>query len=608
MPAENPVKKKRNVLKTILYALLVLFIIFAAVGFYFYSKRKPILTQYLQKKVTKESKGLYWIKFSDLDFSLFSGNVYVKNLELIPDTATYAKFIAIKESPDNLYRVKINALDILNIGVIKALFQKKLCIDSVKIDQPELTVINKNLPYNDTVQKENPQKLYPIIKKIFKQAEIKGISLTNGSFALVNKNSNEVKHTALNHINIGVKEVLIDSISEKDASRFYGSKSIASSIKNYKLATPDSLYYLTVKDVGFSSQKRQLLFSQIALTPRYNKTAFYQKVKFSKDRYHLKFNTVAVNRIDLQKFINQKKFFSTSANISNADIEVYNNNAFPEDESKKHRWDNFPHQLLQKVAVELKIDTLNLQNINVTYTETNKTSRQTGSISFNHTSGQIFNVTNDSLAKVKNPFAVARLNTRLLNAADLNVNFKFNLTDKKGAFNYAGDLGAINGELLNQTTIPLGMTKVKSLTIQRLTFNANADNYNAGGTMQLYYKNLQIELLKKEEGKKELQKKGLISALANTFIVKDANPDENGDFRIGRIEFKREIQMPFFYFIWQSVFTGIKSSAGLTAPKEKMIDTTTAQATTFFDRVKSFLGISKEKQQERRRQKKASGQ
>lgn len=600
MPAESSTPKKRPVLKVILYALIALMFLLVVGGYYLYSKRKPLLTRYLQEKVTKESKGLYHLKFSDLDFNLFSGNYSVKNIELTADTNRYADLIAIKEAPDNLYHIKVKAFHVLNLSLIKALFQKKLQMDSVNIEQPELYVSNKNQPYNDTVNKENPQNFYPLIKKAFKQVEIKGIALTKGNFTLINRNDKEVKRTALNNLNIDVKEVFIDSLSGKDQSRFYNSKSTVFNLGNYKLATPDSLYYLTVKNVSFSSMQRLLLFDQIALVPRYSKAAFYQKVKVAKDRFALQFKTFSVNDIDLQKLINQQKIFSTSAEIRDARIEVYNNKTFPPEKNEKLRWDNFPHQELQQLAIKLKIDTLNLKNFDVFYAETENDSRLTGGISFNRITGQIFNVTNDSLSKARNHFAAANLKAHFLNTAVLQTNFKLDLTDKKGAFSCTGTLGALQAEKINQASVPLGMTRIKSGSIQKLNFTVNADNYNATGKMQLYYQNLEIELLKKEQGENNFQKKGFISALANTFIVKDANPDASGNFRTGEIKLSRKIDMSFFSFLWQSLFTGIKSSAGLTAEKDAAIETVTKTATTVLDRIKSFFGFSEEQQQKRR--------
>src|SRR5579875_1104580 len=115
MPAEAAVKKKHPILKIMLYSLLGLFILLIAVGSYLYSQRKPLLSSYAEKVVQKKTKGLYHIRFSDIDINIFSGHLHVEDLELLPDTVIYNKLIALKKAPDNLYRVKIKTFDIQNI-------------------------------------------------------------------------------------------------------------------------------------------------------------------------------------------------------------------------------------------------------------------------------------------------------------------------------------------------------------------------------------------------------------------------------------------------------------------------------------------------------------
>ena len=110
----------------------------------------------------------------------------------------------------------------------------------------------------------------------------------------------------------------------------------------------------------------------------------------------------------------------------------------------------------------------------------------------------------------------ARINTHFMNAAPLQVNFKFNLDDKDGAFNYSGTLGKFDGRILDKLVKPLAMVHVQSADVKRLDFNVDANNYNGKGSLQFYYNNLNVQLLKRVNGQAELQKQGLISKLANT--------------------------------------------------------------------------------------------
>ncbi len=80
-----------------------------------------------------------------------------------------------------------------------------------------------------------------------------------------------------------------------------------------------------------------------------------------------------------------------------------------------------------------------------------------------------------------------------------------------------------------------------------------------------------MALLKKEEGKQRLVKKGLLSILANALVIYSDNPSKDGKFTSAPINFKREPTASFFNFIWKSLFQGVKYSVGVTPRKEAEI-------------------------------------
>src|SRR6202000_2005939 len=137
-----------------------------------------------------------------------------------------------------------------------------------------------------------------------------------------------------------------------------------------------------------------------------------------------------------------------------------------------------PHQALQKVALDMKLNRLNIKNTDIIYSETDATTLATGIISFKNTNGYILNVTNDADVKRRNHFMTAHIKTKFMDDAPLAVNFKFDLNAKDGAFNYSGSLGAFDGTILDKLVKPLAMVHVKSADVKRLDFNVDANNYN----------------------------------------------------------------------------------------------------------------------------------
>jgi hypothetical protein len=603
---ETTPTKKKGIARWPGIILLILALLVGG-GYYAYQKYlagdkwKPLLQAQLKEMMAKSTDSLYHIEYSDFDLNITSGNATLTDFRLVPDTAVYNKLVAAHKAPDNLFTLSVKKLSIKNVGAKKAYQEKVLNIDNITIDNPELTIVNKRLPFNDTVKVGTPKTPYQIIKKVFKQLRIDSIALKDISLTYINKSNPVTKKTAIRHLDIGISNILIDSLSSQDPNRFYYTKGIEFILHDYKLATADSLYYMKVKQMAFNTAKRNLILDGAALVPRYSKKGFFDKIKRSDDRFDLSFKRIAISDIDLQRFLRDQKLYAGLLDISNGKVEIYADNKYKGKKTSKIGKD--PHQQLQKVALDMKLKRLNLHNTSITYAEADATSGYTGIINFENTTGTFLNVTNDADAKKLNPFMIARIRTRFLGAGDLAVNFKFNLNAKNGAFNYSGSLGQFDGRKLDKLVRPLALVHVKSADIQKLNFNVDASNYGGKGHLEFYYHNLNVDLLKKDTGKVGLVKQGLISKIANTLIIEDDNPDKKGNFRPGTIDLKREPTTSFFSFLYKALLDGLKPSVGFDRKTENKVNTAVTKITTVLGKFNQFKENRKKRREEKNKEK-----
>jgi hypothetical protein len=595
--------RKKGIARWPLVITLVLALLVAG-GYYAYQRYitgnrwKPYLQAELKALVLKTTDSLYHIEYSDFDLNITTGSATLKDFKLVPDTAVYNKLVALKKAPDNLFTLSVKKLSISNLGAVKAYKEKILNISSIMIDNPDLTVVAKRLKFNDTVKVGKPKSPYEIIKSTFKQLHIDSIALKDISLNYINKNGPVEKHTALKHLNINISDVVIDSLSDKDTSRFYYTKGIDIRVEDYHIATPDSLYKAAIKEIYFSTSKRLIYLDGVSFLPRYSKTDFYLKThEAAGDIYNLKFNRIAIYDVDLQRFLRDQMLYAGTLNIKDGNVQIYSNNAYKGVKSSKIGKD--PEQSLQNVALDMQIRRVNIKNTLISYAESDATSGYTGVISFTHTNATILNVTNDDDIKKVSPYMIARVNTRFMDAGDLNVNFKFNLGSKIGAFNYNGKLGQFDGRKLDKLVKPLALVHVQSADIQKLHFNVDASNYAGKGQLEFYYKNLNVQLLKKVEGKAELQTQGFISKLANTLIIDDDNPDKKGIFRPGPIDVKRESTVSFFSFLYKALLDGLKPSVGFDKKTEGNVNKAIVKVNNIVDKFKAFEANRKAKKQAR---------
>lgn len=589
-------------MKKILWWLFSIIIIIG-IGLFFGAKYlqrnwKPLLEEQLKQAVINSTDSLYKIEYKSLDVNPINGNLKLVDFKLTPLIKVYEKLKITNEAPDNLYELSVDELIINKANAKEAVSTKKLNIATIIIDHPQLKITNNRQPYNDITdsikKKKNP---YELIKEIFKELKINTIQLKDVDFTFVNISNKQKKQTSLKNLNITIKDLLIDSLASQDKNRVYYTKNVEINIKNYQISTPDSLYFVKTDKLSFSTLRNELLLKNVKMEPRLGKAEFHQKAGYAKDRFDLDFENILIKDVDFDLFLNQQILMAKSLSIQKARVDVYNNNAYHRKRTDKTG--KFPHQQLLNVALDMRIKQVILNNVNISYAEFDAKSKRTGIIKFNNVRGTISNVTNNIASLKKDDVMMANVKAEIFGKAPVSLNMKFYMSNALGAFDYSGTVGAFNGRILNEIVKPLGMAEIKSATVSKVTFDVKANQNIAKGTMQFYYSDLNVSILKREENG-NLKNQGFISTVTNGFIIKSENPSKKGEFTEGRILYSRPYYASFFNYLWQSLFTGVKESVGVSREKEAKLKKSAAKIGSLVDDAKNAFSSIKENLKERK--------
>ena len=477
--------------------------------------------------------------------------------------------IASKKAPNNLYYIALKKLTIQRFHPFEMYFNKTAKIDLLLFDKPNITMVNKHFEFNENRPPRPRKSPYDYIAKLFKSLRIEIVDFKDANFKYVNNNDSVPEIDSVANLNVTLKDWLIDEHSSSDTSRLYLLKDVLINVNNYSYATPDSMYYLKVDQLDFTASSGKLNIKQFGLVPRYSEAKFAEVNGYARDRFTIKLNNLAMDGLNLPAYIQKQELIAKQLHITDGVVSVFNNNSFPK--RKVNKTGKFPHQLLQLLKPKLNIEKINLNNIDVSFAEFDKNSKQTGKITFEKTTGVISNATNMEKNKVINPIMTANLQSYMMGQGKLAITFTFDLNSPKGAFNYEGALTNLDGRTLNKITKPLGMVQVNKGEIKRLAFAINADENVARGKVDFTYNDLSVALMKKEEGKQRLVRQGLISFLANNLVIYSDNPSIDGKFTSATINYRREITASFFNYIWKTLFQGVKYSVGVSPQKEAEI-------------------------------------
>ncbi|WP_276089494.1 hypothetical protein [Pedobacter sp. JY14-1] len=577
----NTNRERNNTIYWILGLLLLSILLLLWLARYLSASFKPIAKVQLSELVTEATQGLYHIQYSDLHLNVLTGMASLSDVQIIPDTAVYRKLVGKALAPNNLYTIKLKTLAIRHFHPLRYLRYKKLNIDQILFENPDVTMVNKQLDFNETNRPVTGKTPYNYISRYLKEFRVKQIDLKNIRFKYVNNNLPVPQTDSVSRLNISLEDWLIDSAAASDSRRLHYLKDIRLNLHDYTYATPDSMYHIRLEQLGFQGSTGRLSVSRFSVAPRYSEMEFGKVAGYARDRYHIEMNDINLNGIDLPLYIRRQELYAKEMNIANGGVEVFNNNSL--EKKTEPKTGKYPHQLLQQLPAQLSVRKLNISNVDLSYSEYDQTSRQKGRITFEKTSGTLTNITNASRIKAKDRYLLADFNTLLMGQGALHVKFKFDLAARDGAFEYSGRLGAIDGRALNRITRPLGMVHIKHADIKSLDFDIRANDHLATGSMDFAYENLAVALLKREEGQERLVRQGLLSILANAMVINPSNPNEEGVFITAPIRHERKPERSFFNFIWRSLFQGIKYSIGVTPEKEREVKAKIAR----FEKIKT---------------------
>jgi hypothetical protein len=95
----------------------------------------------------------------------------------------------------------------------------------------------------------------------------------------------------------------------------------------------------------------------------------------------------------------------------------------------------------------------------------------------------------------------------------------------------------------------------------------SANDATAVGGIEIFYRDLYVELDLITEGALKKLKNEVITDIANV-LLPDDNPAYNGKLKKGIIYFQRDTTKGFLNYVWKSTLSGVKSSMGFNSQEQ----------------------------------------
>jgi len=518
----------------------------------------PVLARELRKAVLKSGDGLYHIDFSDAELHIIRGEIDIYNITLKPDTAVYNQRKKDHLAPNNLVELHVKRLILSHIHPFKLYFQHELEIGEVVLNNPEINVSYQLNHTKDTTLKDR-RTLWQKMSKTLRSIHIGQIALSDVKLKYEDYSGHKLAISELKELSLSATDMLIDSTTQLDRSRTLYCKNIDAILDNYSGQSSNKLYNYKIRSLHLSTQTSQLNISGLDLEPV--KPEVFYKNSYH-DRFKIHLDSLQADRFDFVSYHKYRIVHVSSLTLNTGTLAIFANPR--QSPAKTDRIKSFPHFALKQVNADITIDTIHAHRISVVYTEFNKKSNKTGTVTFDNSTGDILHVTTNKDSLQKNHICTAHIISRFMNSGKLDALFTFNLGDEKAGFSYKGAVGPMNLSRINQACMPLALIKLNSGTLNQMTFDVSANANTAHGRVSVLYNNLKVTVLKPDTTNDRLKHMTIASLFANILVIKHDNPDKEGDApRSAYVDYRRPDTVAFWGSIWQTLFAGIKPCAGV---------------------------------------------
>jgi hypothetical protein len=550
--------------KIVAICVAVLAVIVLAAALFLNSFLSGTLSGKLKQAVLKGTDSLYHISFSKLDINVFNGSAVLHDITFTPDTSLYRRLQQTGYVPSHLLELKVKRLEVSGAHPLDVWLHKKIEVAFVDLHNPEV-YISKNTDQHQPKKQTDKRTLYQKLSGSFKLIHVDSIRLDNINFTYRDKSVPKPSVHVLKEMDINAADLLIDSATQADTSRTLYCRDIVTQLKRYTGKSANGLYTYKIASVKLSTKTSRLDIAGIYVQPL--PVAEYL-AKSRSDRFYLQLDDVTLHHFNYRSYRRGQSLDVGKAVINKGRFNIFANPNGPL--KTTDRLVTFPNWAIRQVKMGLQVDTLDIKNLDVNYSEFKKNkSRKTGTVRFNAVTGRFINLTNKAALLKKQPLATVNLTTQFMGKGRLNLSFGFNLADADYSYSYKGHLGAMNLADANDAVMPLGLVRFTSGRVTSLDFNIHGNRHLSTGKVTLLYNNLKVHILKPDD-QQGYATKGIKSLLVNTLILKSDNPDNGKAIpRVADVAFIRPKNFPYFKTIWLTLLGGLKGCAGIGKADEK---------------------------------------
>ncbi|WP_179315403.1 hypothetical protein [Winogradskyella undariae] len=467
------------------------------------------------------------IEYTSINANIWTGHVEVESPTILVSEETTNKTIL---------DAKLKSIEINDVGYWDLLFNDKITIESLVIDE-----LIAKYKHNSVVKNENYQSSF--LDKIKQIIHAEKIAITKADVLITNYESDSII-LSIPNFNFEVLDFQIDP-EASTANKKITYNDFELKAENLKWAT-NTYDDILVDDIHFTNNSATL--KGFKLKTKYSKSEYSSILNKERDHFNITLAELRLNDLNFGIDNGEKFYFnSEKVHLKSPAAEIYRDKLVADDTSRKLLYG----RMIRELDFNLGLKSLEIENGKISYLEKVKVGEETGRLDFTEMNAKISNLGN-TFGDQETTIAIQ---TKFMKNSSLKVDWDFKVSDTTDQFMFKANLGTFNATQLAQFTKP-NLNVDLNGELNQTYFTISGDPNTSLIDLKIKYDDFEVLILKKD-GR---EKNNFLSTLVNLFVSKDSEEDRQ-NFRYGQSDqVNRDVTKSVFNFIWLNVKDGLLSA------------------------------------------------
>lgn len=499
------------------------------------------VNQNLETIINSKPDRKYNFSFEKFDFDFFKRVILISDVHISPVGDQEGVFVQ-----GHVSQVFLNKLNLR-----KLYLNREVDIKELKFSNPEFII---HIPLENPKKERAGQALQGFFGDILSRGGIENFELGNASARIV---LGEEQVGTLSNFNIVATELRTDSLKWNYPIPFaYGRIFISIDSMDYKMANGQQF---NVGKIGFDTQTQQLKLERISMKYPEGLIKASTQVEFQTDLIDFELDSMVFSGLEA----NSNLFSDIDIRARKLEITGLVLDDFRDKNLSRPKEEIKPlfQGLVNKISFPLKLDTLQIINSAITYSESVPGTNDIWKLRFDNLNGELVNITTIPELQSKYLHFDGKFTGKIENSGILDLTLQ--VPYDKDEFVMDANFSNFNLPKLNEILNPIMNGEILTGNLAKMNLKIHADQMKSTNNFRFDYTDLKIELFRKDSQKKNK----LLSIVANIAINTSNMPGENRYMTIDYSTQRNRYRGPFHLF-WKSTKEGIMQIVPGGAAKE----------------------------------------